>query len=380
MPVHCRNPDVVRHSLTLGCCAAAIALLGACATPVFEGDPNLPLTATLPLRSAHVTDGRAAFAAAFQRELSAAASGGTPADAAAHLRLAAPAGGHTAAPAAADLRRLSVLIVPGLFGDCFDDQAVPFGDGVARTRDQEYTQAYRIYDDLGLAGIRTLRISGRASSAANAEVVVRELLAEAARPEVERIVLIGYSKGVPDLLEALAGLQREQRVPSKLHAVVSVAGVVMGTPIADKYGALYETVGGAMELVGCPTSAGGEVQSLMRSVRVPWLASAVLPASPRYYTLVAHADRDDVSPGLRRFNTLLSTLDPRNDGQMLAPEAILPGSTLLAVVKSDHWSFVLPLVRSPRPLVKSRLSTGTDFPREALFRAIVRTVGAPRPN
>src|SRR5262249_13128399 len=107
----------------------ALLVVG-CATPIPDGEAGQPLTARLPLRSAHVTDGRAAFAAAFQRELDASATVKNR-DAAAYLRIPAPPAAG-AAPTNADLRRTAVLIVPGLFGDCVDTQAVPFGDGVVR--------------------------------------------------------------------------------------------------------------------------------------------------------------------------------------------------------------------------------------------------------
>jgi hypothetical protein len=364
-----------RPAATFG--AALSLFIAGCATPIPDGNPGQPLTVRLPLRSAHIVDGRAGFAVAFQRELDASPTV-TNKDASGYLRLAAPAASVADnTPAASDLRRTSVLIVPGLFGDCVDTQAVPFGDGVVRSRDDQYTQAYHIYDDLGLADIRALKVPGRASSAANGEIVARELLAEAARTDVDRIVLIGYSKGVPDLLEGLARLQQAGKVPAKLQAVVSVAGVVMGTPLADKYGSLYEAVSGAMEIAGCPPSTGGEVQSMMRPVRGAWLADAVLPSSPRYYSIVGHAERDDVALALRGFFDRLSAYDLRNDGQMLLPDAILPSSTLLAVANSDHWNFVLPFARSPSRIVQAQLASGRDFPREALLRAIVRTVTAP---
>jgi hypothetical protein len=374
-----RSQTLTRRCLTASFGAALSVLVAGCATPIPEGDPGQPLTVRLPLRSAHVVDGRAAFTAAFQRELDASTTV-TNKDAAAYLRVPAPAGTAAVAPAASDLRRTSVLIVPGLFGDCVDTQAVPFGDGVVRPRDEQYTQAYRVYDDLGAAGIRALKVPGRASSTANGEIVARELLAEAGRAEVDRIVMIGYSKGLPDLLEGLARLQQEGKVPSKLQAVVSMAGVVMGTPLADKFGSLYDALSGAMELAGCPPSTGGEIQSMMRPVRSAWLAGTALPASPRYYSVVGHAERDDVALALRGFFDRLSAYDLRTDGQVLLPDAILPDSTLLAVAYSDHWNFVLPFARSPRRIVQAQLASGRDFPREALLRAIVRTVTAQPPR
>jgi hypothetical protein len=178
------------------------------------------------------------------------------------------------------------------------------------------------------------------------------------------------------MLEGLARLQRDGQVPAKLRSVVSVAGVVMGTLLADKFASLYDAVSGAMEIAGCPPSTGGEVQSMMRPVHGTWLAGAVLPSSPRYYSVVGHAERDDVALALRGFFDRLSVLDRRTDGQVLLPDAILPDSTLLAVANSDHWNFVLPFARSPRRIVPAQLTSGRDFPREALLRAIVRTVTA----
>jgi len=369
-----------RYPFLLWFAVALTTLLAACATPVVTGDASLPIVATLPLHAAHIADARVEFTAAFQRELDARPPASTRREAATYLHgpAANPSARATAAPAA-DLRRVSVLIVPGLFGDCFDDQAVPFGDGVVRPREEEYTQSYRIYDDLGMAGIRTMRASGRASSAANAVVVARELLAEAARTDVDAIILFGYSKGAPDMLEALANLHKEGRLPAKLRAVVSVSGVVMGTLVADRYDALYEKVGGVMKVVGCTESTGGEVESLMRPVRTRWLAEAVLPTTVRYYTVAAYAARDDIAPGLRRSYDVLNELDWRNDGQVLVSDAMLPNSTLLAVANSDHWNYVLPLAKTPRPLLRE-VVTGVDFPREAFFRAIVRTVSVRPPG
>jgi hypothetical protein len=147
----------------------------------------------------------------------------------------------------------------------------------------------------------------------------------------------------------------------------------MGTLVADRYDALYEKVGGVMKVVGCTESTGGEVESLMRPVRIRWLAEAVLPTTVRYYTVAAYAARDDIAPGLRRSYDVLNELDWRNDGQVLVSDAMLPNSTLLAVANSDHWNYVLPLAKTPRPMLRE-VVTGVDFPREAFFRAILRTV------
>jgi hypothetical protein len=354
--------------------AAAGILAGCAASPTY--DPASPPVASLPIAAAGIRDDRARFAAYFQRELAHAEA--VPGDPATFLH--PPAGASAPAspvpdlpPPAPALSHVAVLIVPGLFGDCVDTQSVPFGDGVVRTREEIYTAAYAQYADLGLADVRALRILGRADSATNGALIAKELTTEAARGDVQAIVLVAYSKGLPDALHALKALQAGEGVPAKVRALVSVSGVVMGTPIADAHAAQYDKVAGVMSLGGCPESQGGEILSLARRVRGPWLAQALPLPDLGYYSLVAHAAHADMSGGLSGFNDDLSKIDPLNDGQMIVSDAILPHSTLVGEVNSDHWTYVLPLAQHPNVLIRA-FASDRPFPRAALFRAIVRYV------
>jgi hypothetical protein len=378
-------------AIAAACAALLAGALGGCSTPP-PYDPAAPAIVTLPIAAAGVRDDRARFAAYFERELEAApppvpaasapeAAASAPAGLAAWLHeppASTPLAERVAAlppqAAAGALRHVAVLVVPGLFGDCVDTQAVPFGDGVVRSREESYTAGYAIYADLGLGDLRALRILGRASSVRDGELVAQELQAEAARPDIDAIVLVAYSKGAADTLHALKSLQAQPAgVPAKVKALVSVSGVVMGTPIADAHASLYDKVAGMMELGGCPPSEGGEIESLARHVRAPWLAQA-LPLPPiGYYSLVAHAPHDEMSSGLSGFNDDLSEFDPRNDGQMIMSDAILPHATLIGAARSDHWTFVLPLAQHPKLLVRG-FASDRPYPRAALFRAVVRYV------
>ena len=98
----------------------------------------------LPLGLAGITDSRQDFAALFEREWRASPAGqgerlgdwlhgASPSTEAANETLAA-----LQAAFAARAAGTSVLVVPGLFGDCVDSQSVPFGDGVMRTRDAQH--------------------------------------------------------------------------------------------------------------------------------------------------------------------------------------------------------------------------------------------------
>ncbi len=260
-----------------------------------------------------------------------------------------------------------------MFGDCVDTQSVPFGDGLTRPRERSAVNAYGQYADLGLLGIRLILLPGRVSSATNGALVARAIRGEAARPGVQRIVLIGYSKGTADAMEALAELQAAGGVPAAVTALVSVTGAVMGTPVADRFERLYEVASPLVQPFDCSPSDGHDLASVTRRVRGAWLAANPLPVGLRYYSITAYAAREEIAPLLRPVYDQLSAFDARNDGQLLASDAILPRSVLLAEARADHWDVALPRDRHPSAFMRS-LTSGRAYPREALFRAAVQWV------
>ncbi len=365
------------------------ALAGAaCApAPLLPYRPDQAPTVSLPVAQAGVVDARAAFAALFEQELKLKGSGAAPAAAAPErwLHRVPAAGDDTVtrlramnASFAGRAATTSVLIVPGMFGDCVDAQSVPFGDGLPRTRELGAVDSYRQYDDLGLRSVKAIPLGGRASSADNGRRLAQAIRAEAGRADVERIVVIAYSKGVPDTQVALAQMIADGGLPPKLVALVSVSGTVMGTPIADHYESLYQLLSPHLQPLDCSASDGRDIADLTRRERVAWLAANAPPPDLQYYSIVGHVPHDRVAPGLQAFQAQLSAVDPRNDGQMLAGDAVLPRSTLLAEVAADHWDVALPLDRHPNALVRA-LTSGSGFPRETLFRATVKWVVGSAP-
>ena len=346
------------------CAACAPAALLTCR-------PEQPPTVTLPATLAGITDERAAFAALFDAELRVAGDtgrgpwlhGGRPNQ--------APSAVAAAFPARA--RETSVLVIGGLFGDCLGPLAVPFGDGVIRASGVGLDEGYRQYADLGLRSIRFVAVPGRASAEANGRLVAEAIRTEAMRQDVRRIVVVGYSKGVVDTLHALAMLQRDGSVPSKLTALVSVAGAVMGTPLADFYQPAYDAISPWVTPFECTPSQGGDMDSLTRRARIAWLVANPPPAGLAYYSIVAHAPLEEMAPPLRVTARQLAGIDPRTDGQLIAADAVLPGSTLLAEARAAHWDVAIPRDRDPNPLLRVSTS-GRSFPREALFRAILMWV------
>jgi hypothetical protein len=357
---------------------AAVTLASGLAACSWPGGfrPEAPLVVSLPIALAGVSDRRAVFAGLMERELRREATSAPGSSVDEYLQV--PAGAQVDDQLVASIMQkaaskrpgTSVMVISGIFGDCVDEQSLPFGDGKLRTPAAlNYEAAYAQYADVTSGfSVKAVQIPGRASSEANGRVIAQAIASEAARPGVQRIVVIAYSKGLPDTLQALASLEAKNEIPPQLKAVVSVAGVVMGTPLADRFASFYDSLGASLSPLGCSASQGGEMQSLTRKERREWLAAHALPETLHYYSIVAHASPDHVAPGLRPFYRMLAEFDDRNDGQMIASDAILPSSDVLAVVNSDHWTFVLPLSQHPSVWVRS-LASGEKFPREALFRS-----------
>jgi hypothetical protein len=69
----------------------------------------------------------------------------------------------------------------------------------------------------------------------------------------------------------------------------------------------------------------------------------------------------------------LAKVAPRNDGQVIYGDQIIPGSTLLGFVDADHWAIALPIDRA-HPVVGSMFASRNDYPRKALLEAVLRFV------
>lgn len=359
-----------------GLVASSCVLMGCSAAPPLM----TPLSAAVPVGLRAPLDRRADFSGYLERELQAGQSSSVLLDV---VRLPPTTGPGTAAaaqpvrtadsPSGHAAGRTSILIAPGIFGDCVAMQSLPFSDGVLRDGESNYTEGYAHHSSLGFRRIRAVPLPGRASSDANAERLVMAIMQEAADTKVEHIIIMGYSKGVADAMHALAGLHREGRVPPKLKAMVSLAGVVNGTPLADRYVHLYNFWTRTVSPLDCSPSEGGEMESLRKEFRMPWLATNPLPSALRYYSVLASANAQDIAPGLAASFDQLLVLGERNDGQLLVSDAIVPGSAVLAELNADHWSFLLPLERHPSFAVRS-LASRKPFPRNQLFRALATFV------
>lgn len=349
-----RSTRLAFHTLVM----LAVLQSGCMRTPLLEYSTQTPPLVRLPVEQSDVDDERARFReiyCTFARVYGRSMPFNRPC-AEALMSLddePAPKGDFVDLSAPVTTRR--VLIVPGLWAECFAGVLNPFQPAVKRLRARGYAVDY-------------VPVGGRRSTPENARVI-REYLAQLDLSPDERVVFVGYSKGTPDVLKALVDYEE---VRERTDAVISIAGVVSGTPLADGATSLSKWALGAIPRAACEPGDGSEIESLSRDVRLRWLAETELPGSVAYFSVVALPEPGNVSTALTLSHAYLATVDPRNDGQVIFSDAVIPGSTLLAYVNADHWAVAL---RFPTTFTWSL--TGADrnnFPQEILLETALRYV------
>jgi hypothetical protein len=213
-------------------------------------------------------------------------------------------------------------------------------------------------------------VDALSSSTTNAARIRDAIMANPHETAPARIVLVGYSKGAPDILEAVV---RYPEIRERVAAVVSVAGAVGGSALADDAEQWQADFLRHWPGAKCDKSDEGAVNSLRPAVRKSWLADNPLPTDVRYYSVVTLPLPDHISRVLGSSYRKLGKIDWRNDSQMIYSDEIVPGSTLLCFLNADHWAVVTPLNRS-HPTIASLFATRNAYPREALLEAILRFV------
>jgi hypothetical protein len=248
---------------------------------------------------------------------------------------------------------LHLLIVPGAFAQCFPEFGMPFEGTASALRQRDYR-------------IDFIPVSGRSGADHNAAQIAAAVQQLPDDP-AERLVLIGHSKGVVDILHFLVNYPQPAR---RIRAVVSVSGPVNGSPLADDFAGVYRRIFSRMPLMYCRPGDRNVVNSLTRSYCMTWLASHRLPQHVKYFSLGSFARREDINPMMLLSYDLLSTVEPRNDGYVAFCDQVIPGATLLGYANLDHYDIALP--------VRERLDFGGYYSRagarKLLFEAIVLTV------
>ena len=248
---------------------------------------------------------------------------------------------------------IRIILVSGAFAECFPAVGAPYQEASARLEKLGYR-------------IDSLVVSGRSSSSYNAAMIAKTVKGLERQPN-ERLILLGYSKGATDILHFLVDYQN---ISEKVTAVLSVAGAINGTPVADKFADTYSRWLKKTSITECAPGDGGVLESLRRSVQFPWLAANPLPQNVQYYSIAAFTNRENVQPGLLITYDLLRQIDPRNDGQLIFYDQIIPGSSLLGYINLDHWAIAVPVKESMESSSWVAASTHPHV-RALLFEAMI---------
>ena len=339
----------------------AAAALGGCApAPLLPYTADTTPLALFPLADAGVRDGRARFREIYCAVLEARRNelpDYRPCDEALTRVGREPASNGVPVDLGLSTRRLAVAFVSGLAYDCFEPWLEPPGTVVAHLAKQGYEMS-------------VIRVEGLSSSGRNALLIRNAIMERSPEPDAPRLVLVGYSKGAPDILEAIVAYPE---ILSRVAAVVTVAGAVGGSALTNSLEQSQANLLRHFPGAQCPPGDGGAVESLRPEVRKSWLAANTLPRDVRYYSLVTFPQPDHISSVLESLYKKLSRVDARNDSQLVFYDQVIPGSTLVGYVNADHLAVAMPVLRT-HPALRSTLLDHNAYPREALAEAILRFV------
>lgn len=327
--------------------------------PLLDYNPKIPSTALLPIKYSKIIDGRARFKEIFcaiQQDHGSELPDDRPCEKAFYTLADEPLPEGKVVYLGNARLSIRFIIIPGILQECVTGLTEPFS--FARLHIETF-------------GYKTdhIMVPGLGSSSDNA-THIRDAVAEMQLAPEERLVFIGYSKGASDILEAVT---RYAELRVRTTAVVSLAGVVSGTPIADKIPQVMAEI--AAKVFDCDYIPGKKAafKSLQRSIRLSWLERHELPETVQYFSLIAFTNSNNISSVLRPSYEKLAQVDPRNDSQVVFSDAVVPGSNLLGYLNADHWAVAMPFARV-YPVLSSIFLDKNAFPREVLLEAIARYI------
>ena len=215
-----------------------------------------------------------------------------------------------------------------------------------------------------------LPVDALSSSTNNARQIRDAIMAMERKDKTPNLVLIGYSKGAPDILEAVVSYPE---IRGHIAAIVSIAGSIGGSPLANDATQSELNLLRHWPDAKCTKGDNSAIESLRPATRKAWLANNPLPEDIPYYSLVTYPRPERISSILESSYDDLSQIDSRNDSQLLFYDQIIPGSTLIGYLNADHWAAVVPVART-HSTIGSMFVDQNNYPREALLEAVMRFV------
>jgi hypothetical protein len=340
--------------------AVCISLGGCARPPLMPYSTDTPPLVLAPASQAGVQDRRGRFREIYCAVLEARGSSlpdSRPCEDALTRVGTEPAGTGRPVDLGPSKRRLVAALVPGIGYECFAPWLEPPGTVTQHLRQFGYDAVL-------------LKVDALSSSETNARQIRDAVMAMPPDAGAPRLVLIGYSKGAPDILEAVVAYPE---IRSRLAAVVSLAGAVGGSPLANNAKQYQADLLRYFPGATCGPGDGGGVASLRPARRETWLADHPLPQGLRYYSIVTFPHPERISLVLIRSYNELARVDARNDSQMTFYDEVVPGSTLVGYLNADHWAVAVPINRT-HPTIASLLVTHNAYPREGLIEALMRLI------
>jgi hypothetical protein len=251
------------------------------------------------------------------------------------------------------IRQYRVLIVPGFMSACSFTASATAG------------AFYRALEHLKTVhGVDAQLLQVPDDSSENNGKLIARYLRDHPGP---KFIVVGHSKGAADLQLAL----QDRVAADSVAALVSIAGAVGGSPLAD----LAEGRGLLSHVDvsgGCVGKLGAALDSIQTDVRRAFVASHPDAPVPSY-SIVAASDFTDTSKILLPTWGLLGAgFRGREDGMLLAADGTLPGAKFLGTALADHVAVAHDFAQTGM----AKLYDKDHFPRAALLEALIRFIEA----
>ncbi|HEY6511567.1 MAG TPA: hypothetical protein VI032_06290 [Burkholderiaceae bacterium] len=340
--------------------AITVALAGCADSPLVPFSTDTPPLVLAPVAQAGVSDKRGRFREIYCAVLQARAAevpDHRPCDDALTRLGSEPAGSGQPVPLGPSSRRLVAAVIPGIGWACIAKWLQAPGTTDQHVRKYGYE-------------LTSIAVDALSGTSKNARQIRDAVMAMDLGPGAPRLVLVGYSKGTPDALDAIVN---HPEIRPRIAAVVSVGGAVGGSPLANEAEQYQADLMRHFPGSTCDSGDGGGVESLRTGVRRTWLAQNPLPGSVPTYSVVTLPQPERISSILRGSAKKLSMIDGRNDSQVIFYDQVIPGSSLVGYLNADHWAIAVPIARQ-HDTIGSLFVTQNAYPREALMEAVLRFV------
>jgi hypothetical protein len=252
----------------------------------------------------------------------------------------------------AALAKYRVLVIPGVLSSC-QANTQAFQDGQKHLQEKH--------------GMTVEFLQTANDTSTNNGAKIAAYLRQKMAGDSRKYIIVSYSKGSPDVQEALAN---DAQARSAVAAHVTVAGAIGGSPIAETMPAIAQRYAGLLKLGTCDGNVADAFKSLRQDVRKQFLQDHPDPLVPSY-SLAAVSDETTTSKMLLEAWKLLTAYDPRTDSQLLQPDAVIPGGNFLGTLHADHLAVALNYENVAEQSIKA-FANHNHYPRVALFEAAVR--------